>query len=208
MGIYREQLLPRLIDKACGGRDLERWRGKVLDGLEGTVVEIGSGSGLNVGVYPPEVSRVLAVEPSEVARRLARRRIDAARVPVQHIGLDGQRLPLDDNSCDGAVSTFTLCTIPDVTAALAELRRVLRPGGRLHFLEHGLSPDPSVARWQRRLDPIQKRLADGCHLTRDPVALVTAAGFDMVSHESRQATGPKAWTWFTEGIALNPTDTD
>jgi ubiquinone/menaquinone biosynthesis C-methylase UbiE len=204
MGIYREQLLPRLIDKACGGRDLERWRGKVLDGLSGTVVEIGSGSGLNVGVYPSAVTRVLAVEPSEVARRLARRRIESAKVPVEHIGLDGEQLPLDDDSCDGAVSTFTLCTIPDVMQALAELRRVLRPGGRLHFLEHGLSPEPSVVRWQHRLEPMQKRIADGCHLTRDPVQLIIDAGFEMVSHESRQAKGPKPWTWFTEGVAINP----
>ncbi|MEY2974953.1 MAG: hypothetical protein RIR49_1373 [Actinomycetota bacterium] len=204
VGIYREQLLPRLVDRACGGRDLERWRAKVLDGLRGDVVEIGFGSGLNVGVYPPEVDRVFAVEPAATARRLAERRIAGSRVPVDHVGLDGQRLPLDDDSCDGAVSTFTLCTIPDVDRALAELRRVLRPGGTLHFLEHGLSPEPGVARWQHRLDPVQKRIADGCHLTRDPVALVEAAGFEMVRTESRQAKGPKPWTWFTEGVARNP----
>lgn len=204
MGIYREQVLPRLVDRACGGRDLERWRAKVLDGLRGDVVEIGFGSGLNVGVYPLEVDRVFAVEPAATARRLAERRIAGSRVPVDHVGLDGERLPLDDDSCDGAVSTFTLCTIPDVDRALTELRRVLRPGGTLHFLEHGLSPEPGVARWQHRLEPIQKRIADGCHLTRDPVALVEAAGFEMIRTESRQAKGPKPWTWFTEGVARNP----
>ena len=120
------------------------------------------------------------------------------------MGLDGARLPLADASCDGALSTFTLCTIPDVTAALAELHRVVRPGGRFHFLEHGLSPDASVATWQHRLEPIQKRLADGCHLTRDPTELVRAAGFEIERSESRYASGPKPWTWMTEGVARKP----
>ena len=122
---------------------------------------------------------------------------------VEHIGPDGQQIPLPDNSCDGALSTFTLCTIPDVEAALAELRRVLRPGGSFHFLEHGLSPDPRTATWQRRIEPAQKRLAGGCHLTRDVTTLVTDAGFELEHVSSRYGTGPKPWTWFTEGIARN-----
>ncbi|MCB0972431.1 MAG: methyltransferase domain-containing protein, partial [Acidimicrobiales bacterium] len=172
-------------------------------GLAGTVVEIGFGSGHNVPIYPDEVTEVLAVEPSERARELAAARIDERGLPVTHVGLDGQRLPLDDDSCDGALSTFTLCTIPDVDAALAELRRVLRPGGRLHVLEHGISPDPGVARWQRRLDPIQQRLADGCHLTRDPVALLEGAGFEVASVTSRYGKGPKPWTWMTTAVAIS-----
>lgn len=111
---------------------------------------------------------------------------------------------LEDASCDGALSTFTLCTIPGVEEALAEVRRVLRPGGRFHFLEHGLSPDASVATWQRRLEPLQKRLADGCHLTRDPNELVRAAGFEIERSESRYATGPRPWTWMSEGAAVKP----
>jgi ubiquinone/menaquinone biosynthesis C-methylase UbiE len=204
MGLYREHVLPRLVDRACGTADLQRWRSRVVEGLHGTVVEIGFGSGLNVGLYPPEVELVYAVEPAAVARRLAEPRIAAAGVRVEHIGLRGEEIPLDDRTCDAALSTFTLCTIPDVTQALAEVRRVLRPGGRFHFLEHGLAPDEGVATWQRRLEPLQRRFADGCHLTRDATALVAAAGFEIERRESRYGAGPKPWTWFTEGVAINP----
>lgn len=204
MGFYREHVLPRLVDRACGTRELTRWRAKVTDGLAGTIVEIGFGSGLNVPVYPDAVDVVYAVEPALTARKLAAPRIDASPVEVRHVGLRGEELPLDDDSCDGALSTFTLCTIPGVEAALAELRRVLRPGGRFHFLEHGRAPDEGVARWQDRMEPMQKRLADGCHLTRDPVALVTAAGFEVERAESRYGRGPRPWTFFTEGAAVNP----
>jgi ubiquinone/menaquinone biosynthesis C-methylase UbiE len=205
VGFYREQVLPRLVDRACGTGELRRWRRQVAAGLSGTVLEIGFGSGLNLPAYPPEVEVVYAVEPALTARRLATERIAASHVRVEHIGLRGESIPLPDASCDGALSTFTLCTIPGVEAALAEVRRVLRPGGRFHFLEHGASPDAGVARWQRRLEPMQKRVADGCHLTRDPVALVRAAGFEVVHAESRYAKGPKPWTWMTEGMATAPT---
>lgn len=201
MGLYREHVLPRLIDRACGTADLRSWRASTVSGLAGRVVEIGFGSGLNLPVLPAEVDLVYAVEPAPLARRLAERRIAASAVRVEHVGLQGESIPLDDGSCDAALSTFTLCTIPDVARALAEVRRVLRPGGRLHFLEHGLSPDASVAAWQRRIEPAQRRLADGCHLTRDPAALVRAAGFEIERVESRYARGPKPWSWFTEGVA-------
>lgn len=204
MGIYRERLLPRIVDRACGTPGLRAWRDQVADGLFGEVVEIGFGSGLNIEAYPDEVEIVYAVEPAEVARKLAEPRIEAGNVLVEHVGLDGQQIPLDDNSCDAALSTFTLCTIPDVMAALAELRRVVRPGGRFHFLEHGLSPDARVATWQRRIEPVQKRLADGCHLTREPAELVGDAGFRLEEVSSRYASGPKPWSWMTEGVALNP----
>jgi ubiquinone/menaquinone biosynthesis C-methylase UbiE len=204
VGLYREHVLPRLVDRACGTGELRRWRKQATAGLFGTVVEIGFGSGLNMPAYPPEVKLVYAVEPASTARRLAERRIADSPVSVEHIALRGESIPLEDGSCDGALSTFTLCTIPEVEVALAEVRRVLRPGGRFHFLEHGLSPDASIARWQRRLEPLQKRLADGCHLTRDPTELVRAAGFEIEHVESRYATGPKPWTWFTEGAAIKP----
>jgi ubiquinone/menaquinone biosynthesis C-methylase UbiE len=204
VGFYREQVLPRLVDRTCGTGELRRWREKVTAGLSGTVVEIGFGSGLNLPAYPPEVHLVYAVEPALTARRLAEERIAATHVRVEHIALRGESIPLDDDSCDGALSTFTLCTIPDVEAALAEVRRVLRPGGRFHFLEHGLSPDASVAKWQRRFEPVQKRVADGCHLTRDAAELVRAAGFEVEQVESRYAKGPKPWTWLTAGTAIKP----
>jgi len=118
-----------------------------------------------------------------------------------HVGLDGQALELSDESCDSALATFTLCTVPDARRALDEVVRVLRPGGSLHFLEHGLSPDARVARWQRRLDPLQRALAAGCHLTRDPLALVADAGLELTWSEQRYASGPKAWSYFTVGVA-------
>lgn len=205
VGVYRERILPHLVNIACGTPELRAWRAEVAEGLAGTVVEIGFGSGLNMPAYPPEVTTVLAVEPAALARRLAERRIAArSSIEVRHVGLHGESLDLDDDSCDGALSTFTLCTIPGVEQALAEVRRVLRPGGQFHFLEHGLAPHPRVATWQRRLEPIQKRVADGCHLTRDPVQLVTTAGFEVVRVESRYGKGPKPWTWMTEGVVRNP----
>src|SRR4051794_2098209 len=154
-------------------------RRRVCAGLAGDVVEIGFGSGLNVPFYPGAVTRVSAVEPADVAWKLAAKRVGDASDPVQRAGLDGQSLPFADDSFDAAVSTWTLCTIPDIAAALGEVRRVLKPGGTLHFVEPGLAPDESVRRWQHRLEPIQKRLFGGCHLTRPIVDLLTTAGFEI-----------------------------
>jgi SAM-dependent methyltransferase len=179
MGCYRQRVLPRIVNASCGLRRLEPLRRRVCAGLTGDVVEIGFGSGHNVPFYPAAVTRVAAVEPSDLSWRLAGERVRASRVPVRRAGLDGQRLPLDDGSCDAALSTWTLCTIPDAAAALSEVRRVLRPGGELHFLEHGLAPDENVRRWQRRIEPLQERLFGGCHLTRPIVDLLTAAGFTV-----------------------------
>ncbi len=204
MGFYREQVVPRLIDRMCGAQGMQQWRTEAADGLTGRVVEIGFGSGLNVDLYPATVDEVLAVEPAAVARRLAQRRVARSKVPVRHIGLDGQAIALEDASCDSALSTFTLCTIPDASRALAELHRVMRPGARLHFLEHGLSPDPRIATWQRRVEPLQRRVADGCHLTRDPVDLIEGAGFTIVHVDQRYARGPKPWSWFSVGVAETP----
>lgn len=204
VGLYRDHVLPRLVDRTCGTADLARWRAQVTAGLSGQVVEIGFGSGLNMPAYPQGVTLVYAVEPADTARRLAVRRIADAQVPVEHVSLHGESIDLDDDSCDGALSTFTLCTIPDVERALAEIRRVLRPGGRFHFLEHGLSPDPGIARWQHRIEPAQKLFAGGCHLTRRPDDLVASAGFVLERVESRYGVGPKPWSWMTEGAAVGP----
>ena len=179
MGFYGEQVVPRIINKACGTKMAEPLRRRVCAGLAGDVVELGFGSGHNVAFYPAAVTRVTAVEPSDVGWRLAAERVKAATVPVRRSGLDGQSLPFPDHGFDAALSTWTLCTIPDVAAALREVRRVLRPGGTLHFLEHGLAPDERVRRWQRRLEPVQYRLAGGCHLTRPIVDLLTDAGFTV-----------------------------
>jgi SAM-dependent methyltransferase len=142
-------------------------------------MEIGFGSGLNVPFYPAAVTQVAAVEPADLGWKLAGRRLMAASIPVHRAGLDSQSLPFADDSYDTVLSTWTLCTVPDVAAALREVRRVLKPGGTLHFLEHGLAPDESVRKTQRRIEPVWKRIAGGCHLTRPIVDLLTTAGFTI-----------------------------
>ena len=202
MPFYKDQVVPRLVALTCGSSALSGLRARTAAGLSGRIVEIGFGSGYNVPHYPAEVERVLAVEPSATAWGMASRRVHASSVPIEQVGTDGQSLPIDDASCDGAICTFALCTIPDPGAALAELRRVLRPGGRLHLLEHGLAPDARVAAFQRRVEPLERRLADGCHLTRDPVALVTAAGFRVEDLDQRYGAGPKAWAYLTRAATV------
>jgi len=205
MGLYTERVLPRILNATGGASRHEPLRRRVCAGLAGDVVEIGFGSGLNVPFYPAAVTRVAAVEPSDLSWRLAAGRVQGARAPVQRAGLDGQSLPFADGSYDAALSTWTLCTIPDVAAALAELRRVLKPGGTFHFLEHGLAPDEDVRRWQRRLEPLQKRLVGGCHLTRPIAGLLTAAGFTVTGLDVFYETGTTKVTGADSlGVAVAP----
>ncbi|HEV7685210.1 MAG TPA: class I SAM-dependent methyltransferase [Acidimicrobiia bacterium] len=205
MGIYGEQVLPRIINVVCGLKTLRPLRGRVCQGLQGQVVEVGFGSGLNIPYYPAAVTGVAAVEPADTGWKLAGKRLASAGPPVERTGLDGQSLPLPDDSCDAALSTFTLCTIPDVGAALGEIRRVLKPGGTFHFLEHGLAPDENVRHWQHRLDPLQQRLFGGCHLTRPIADLVTKAGFTITELDTfYEKSAPKPVGAYSLGVAVAP----
>jgi len=205
VGWWSERVLPGCVDRALSTGPVMALRDRTCRGLEGRVLEIGFGSGLNVGAYPPAVVSVDAVEPSARAWALSERRRAGSAVPVARAGLDGQALAAPDASYDAVLSTFTLCTIPDAAAALAEVRRVLRPGGRLHLLEHGLAPDRRVSAWQRRCDGLQGLVAGGCHLTRDAPALVEAAGLRVQSLEQSYLPGPsvaKPWGFVSVATAV------
>ncbi len=204
VGIYEDRVLPRLVDMCCGTKYLNRERERVCADLHGRVVEIGFGSGRNVPFYPDTVKSVSAVEPADLGWKMAAERVAASTVPVERAGLDGQHLPFEDDSFDSALSTWTLCTIPDVETALAEVRRVLVPGGTFHFVEHGLAPDPGVVKWQNRLNPIQKAVAGGCHLNRDIRGLVESAGFEIREIDRYyQKDGPKPWGALSLGVAVS-----
>jgi SAM-dependent methyltransferase len=201
VGIYRDRVLPRLTDAVMGRAEFAPIRARASAGLCGEVLELGFGSGLNVPHYPGGVTRVLAVDPAIAARKLAARRTAGSTVPVEYIGLDGQHLPLGAASVDHVLTTWTLCTIPDVAQALREVRRVLRPGGSLHFAEHGRAPDPGVRRWQDRLTPLQRLLAGGCHLNRPIDDLVTASGLRLTRLENYYFDGARPFGYMFEGTA-------
>ncbi len=202
MGFYGERVFPRAMNRLMNTKQTRETRARVCAPLSGDIVEIGFGTGLNLPHLPPAVTVVLAVDPLELGRTLASERIAASPVSVEFVGLDGQLLPLADDSADAALSTWTLCSIPDPVAAVREINRVLRPGGTLHFVEHGCSPDPGVRKWQRRLNPIQRRIACGCNLDRDIPSILKDAGLSVDSLNTYYMKGsPKILGWTFEGVA-------
>lgn len=202
MGIYVDHVLPRITNRVCGTGEHAKLRERVCKQLEGEVLEVGFGSGLNLPHLPDAVEQLYAVDPATLGRKLAAERLEANTVPIEFVGLDGENLPLEDESVDHVVTTWTLCTIPDVDQALSEVRRVLRPGGTFHFLEHGRSDDPKVARWQDRLNPIQRKLGGGCNLNRPIRDLVEASGLKVGSVDNYYMKGPKPLVYQYEGTAV------
>lgn len=201
MGFYRQHLQPRLLDKAMGSKGGRAIRARVCSDLAGDVVEIGFGSGRNLPFLPQAVRGVSAVEPSELGLRLSRERQAASGVPVVVGGADAQAMPFADATFDAALSTWTLCGIEDPVQALREVRRVLKPGATLHFVEHGLASDPGVARWQRRGNGLNRRIA-GCLLDRDIPRIVQEAGFTLTTLETYYEPGaPKPAGFTYEGHA-------
>ena len=204
MGLYGDQILPRAIDLTLRSGVFAGPRARVAAELEGEVLEIGFGSGLNIPYYPAGLKRVRAVDPATAGRKLAAKRAAACGVPIEYIGADAEALPVGDASVDHVLSTWTLCTIPDAMRALAEIRRVLRPGGAFRFVEHGLAPDAGVARRQQWLTPLQCRVFGGCHLNRRIDQLVAAAGLELTRLDTYYMKGPRALGYTFEGVAVRP----
>lgn len=201
MPIYVDRVLPYLIDVALG-RPFEKTRARVASGLSGQVLEVGFGSGRNIPHYPTAVDRVFAIDPSAGARAIAAKRLASSSVPVEFVGLDGQDLPLPESCVDHVLITWTLCTIPDVERALREIYRVLRPGGGLHFVEHGRSPDTRTARWQDRLTPAWGSVAGGCQLNRPILELVAASGLVLDEIETYKVPRSGPLGFMFEGTAV------
>lgn len=201
MGIYARYVLPRLIDLVMQTTVDAAERARLVPLAQGRVLEVGFGSGLNLPFYGPGIDRLYAVDPSRELWHLATRRVAAARVRVDFIHASAERLPLPGATVDDVVMTWTACSIPDVTRALRELHRVLRPRGRLLFIEHSQSPDPRIRRWQERMNPLWKRLAGGCNLNRKFDDLLVGAGFRLLAIERGYNPGPRPLTYLYKGIA-------
>ena len=203
MGVYERWILPRLLDLAMRNRLLDHHRQRTIEAARGLVLEIGVGSGLNLPLYSRAVDRVCGIDPSPELLRLAHKRTADAVVPMSLIRASAEHLPFALAVFETIVMTWTLCSIPNPIAALIEMRRVLKPGGRLLFVEHGLSAESRIARWQHRLTPCWKRIGGGCHLDRKMDDLIRAAGFEIDAVETGYLRGLKPWTFMYQGSATN-----
>lgn len=201
MSLYQRYVVPHLVHLAMRQEALLPFRRRVIGAAEGRVLEVGIGSGLNLPLYGPRVCAVIGLEPSPELLRMARDRAVTAQVAVELLEASAEAIPLDDASIDTAVTTWTLCTIPDAPRALAELHRVLKPGGVLLFVEHGRAPEPGLAQWQDRLDPLWWRVAGGCHLNRKIDDLISGSGFRIHALANARLPGPRTHTFLYEGRA-------
>lgn len=201
MGWYDRHILPKLIDTACSQPPMTRLRQRYVAQATGDVLEIGIGSGLNLAHYADDVRSITGVDPAAELTEIAKRRAQEKGLPVEVIGVSGEELPAESNSFDSIVCTWTLCTIPNPYRAVDEMRRVLKPGGQLIFVEHGKSDDRNIAKWQRRVEPLWKKIGGGCHLTRRADELLTDGGFRIDSFESGYEEGPKIAAFMMHGLA-------
>lgn len=201
MGLYRTYVLPHLINLAMGTKDIAVRRASLIPKATGAVLEIGIGSGLNLPYYSPAVTHLRGVDASPELLAMTREKIGRVPFPVELINASAERLDVEPASVDTVVTTWTLCSISDPIAALREMRRVLKPGGSLLFVEHGLSSEPAVQVWQHRLNPVWKRIAGGCHLDRKIPDLVRSAGFTIAQLQTEYIPGPRPMTYTYEGAA-------
>jgi len=201
MNLYERWILPPILDLVMQQKHLAKYRRTVVAAARGRVLEIGVGSGLNFPLYGKQVELVYGIDPSPRLLALARRRAAASGVPVELLLGSATAIPLADNAVDTVVMTWTLCSIPDPLAALREMRRVLKPNGNLCFVEHGLSPEPGIERWQHRITPAWRRVAGGCHLDRKIDELIRRAGFNLTNLQVEYAPGLRTMSYMYEGCA-------
>lgn len=204
MNWYNRKLLPRLIDRACSQKPMTALRARYVTRAAGTVLEIGIGSGLNLAHYGPAATSITGLDPAAELTDIAERRARDIAQPVSLLRVSGEEIPAADAQFDSLVCTWTLCSIPNPYAALREMYRVLKPGGRLYFVEHGRAPDPGVVKWQRRIEPLWKKIGGGCHLTRAADELIAGAGFAIVERAAGYEPGPRWATFMTHGVAERP----
>lgn len=205
MGIYSKYIFPQILEKALSEPYIMNLRRQVLADAQGEILEIGFGTGLNLGCYPPSTSKLTVLDANPGMNRWASRRIDQSSIKVEHHVINAERLPFADNSFDTVVSTWTLCSIVDVDSALAEVKRVLKPRGQFLFIEHGLSHEPSIQRWQHLINPLNKLLADGCNVNRDIARIIQAQGLRIEKLEQFYlTTAPRIWGFFSRGKAVKP----
>jgi ubiquinone/menaquinone biosynthesis C-methylase UbiE len=201
MGFYRDHVVPHLVNLAMRNRDLVPYRQRVVSAARGRVLEIGIGSGINLPFYPPATNEIFGLEPAPRLVEMAQHSAQQSSATVKFVEASAEAIPLDNNSIDTVVMTWTLCSIPDARQALAEMRRVLRAGGQLLFVEHGQAPEESVRKWQNRLTPVWKRIAGGCHLNRPIPLLIESSGFRIAQIRTGYMRGPKPMTFMYEGCA-------